>query len=514
MAIFRSSFFIISLFSARCPSDAFQVPAFKTAGIHSSPHYTLNTLSRGPSQKQPAILIQSSRTRIAPPNSSASSSDASENVPSESSKQSMSSATFNLVKAIVGAGVLALPSGIAALGDAPSLIIPAALLMFILGSLSAYSFYMIGRLSHLDGDKETTNSLSAAWEQEVGENSAWVVSLSCFLVPLGAALTYSIMLGDMLSSLACSAGLKGFAASRQASILGITASVLFPLCNLKSLAALSVMSIAGVGGVFMTCLVMLLRNLPGGPYSAGGAFLSTVAPSMQPSFGIVGSKGVLSPSVLILVSMAATSYLAHFSAHDFYDGLKDSSKARFAKLTGISFSITAIVNCIVMSLGFLTFGGNCSGMILNNYSPKDIGASLCRIVTSISLIGSYPLFMRAIKSTYFELFQRGKVVTDDMNKKTTRAFLAFLTGMALILEDAGFMVGMMGAVMGSAIIYMFPSIIFLKLTSRLIKEGKMKKSRGLSSERLANKFMIGMGALLGILGGTATVLNTFAPGVL
>lgn len=80
--------------------------------------------------------------------------------------------------------------------------------MLVLGSLSAYSFYMIGRLSHLDGDKEITNSLSAAWEQEVGENSAWVVSLSCFLVPLGAALTYSIMLGDMLSSLACSAGLK------------------------------------------------------------------------------------------------------------------------------------------------------------------------------------------------------------------------------------------------------------------------------------------------------------------
>jgi len=122
--------------------------------------------------------------------------------------------------------------------------------------------------------------------------------------------------------------------------------------------------------------------------------------------------------------------------------------------------------------------------------------------------------MRAIKSTYFELFQKGKDVTDDMNNKATKAFLAFLTGMALILEDAGFMVGMMGAVMGSAIIYVFPSVIFLKLTSRLIKEGKIKKSRVIVSERLANKVMIGMGALLAILGGTATVLNTFAPGML
>jgi len=490
------------------------MPAFKPIRTHFPRYHILDTLNKGRSQKQPTISIQPSKTRIAPPNSSATSSDTSENVPLESSKQGMSSATFNLVKACVGSGVLALPSGIAALGDSPSLIIPAGLLMFVLGSLSAYSFYMIGRVSHMDGDKETTNSLSTAWEQEVGKSSAWVVSLACFLTPLGAALTYSIMLGDLLSSLACSAGLKGLAASRHASILAVTASILYPLSNLKSLAALSVASIAGVGGVFITCLVMLLRNLPGGPYSAGGAFLSTLAPSMQPSFGFVGSKSLLSPSVLILISMAATAYLAHFSAHDFYDGLKDTSKARFAKLTGISFSITAIVNCIVMSLGFLTFGGNCSGMILNNYSAKDIGASVCRVVTSISLIGAYPLFMRAIKSTYFELFQKGKDVTDDMNNKATKAFLAFLTGMALILEDAGFMVGMMGAVMGSAIIYVFPSVIFLKLTSRLIEEGKIKKSRVIVSERLANKVMIGMGALLAILGGTATVLNTFAPGML
>ena len=163
---------------------------------------------------------------------------------------------------------------------------------------------------------------------------------------------------------------QGLAASRQASILGISASILYPLCNLKSLAALSVVSMVGVGGVFMTCLVMLSRMLPGGPYSTGGAFLSTLSPNMLPSFGAIGSKGLLSPSVLILVSMAATSYLAHFSAHDFYDGLKDTSKARFAKLNGLSFGITAIINSIVMSLGFLTFGGNCSGMILNNYSSK------------------------------------------------------------------------------------------------------------------------------------------------
>ena len=85
---------------------------------------------------------------------------------------------------------------------------PASALIFVLGALSAYSFHMIGRFSHLDGPEKSTKSLSAAWEREVGEQSSWIVSLACFLTPLGATLTYSIILGDMLSSLARFFGIK------------------------------------------------------------------------------------------------------------------------------------------------------------------------------------------------------------------------------------------------------------------------------------------------------------------
>ena len=39
----------------------------------------------------------------------------------EESKSTLSASTFNLVKACVGSGVLALPAGVAAMGDSPSL---------------------------------------------------------------------------------------------------------------------------------------------------------------------------------------------------------------------------------------------------------------------------------------------------------------------------------------------------------------------------------------------------------
>ena len=364
---------------------------------------------------------------------------------------------------------------------------------------------MIGRLSNMQGSDET-KSIGGAWEEVVGANSSWIVSLSCFLTPLGAALTYSIILGDMLSALAQSAGLSGLLIKRQTSILGITAAVLYPLCHLKSLAALAPVSIVGVIGMMFTSLFMVVRSIPGGPYCAasGGSFLSTLAPALQPSFGLIGNNAY-SASILILVSMAATSFLAHFSAQSFYDGLKDKSIKRFGILTGLGFGIASLLNIVSMASGFCTFGGNCQGMILNNYSAKDIGATLCRMIVTISLIGSYPIFVGAVKSSFYELFMKGKEVSDGLNKKVTNVILGSLTGAALVLKDAGVMVSLTGALLGSAIIYSFPSFVYLKLTKKLIDQGKLKKTFGVSLERIFNTGLIGLGGVLGVLGTAVTL---------
>ena len=379
------------------------------------------------------------------------------------------------------------------------------MLIFVLGGLSAYSFFNIGRISNLQGS-DKSKSIGEAWEDEIGADSSWIVSLSCLLTPLGAALTYSIILGDMLSSLAQSAGLTGILARRQTSILGITAAVLYPLCNLSSLAALAPVSMIGVIGMVFTSLFMVFRAIPGGAYCAatGGSFLSTLAPALQPSFGVIGNNAY-SASILILVSMAATAYLAHFSAQDFYDGLKEKTVKKFGVLTSLGFGIAALMNVIIMSAGFLTFGGNCKGMVLNNYSAKDIGATISRMIVTISLIGSYPIFMGAVKSSFYELFMKGKKVSERMNKIVTTTLLGALTSAALVLKDAGLMVSLSGAALGSAIIYIFPSLIYLKLTKRLIAEGKMKNTVSVKAERVFNKFLAVLGVALGILGTGVTL---------
>lgn len=77
---------------------------------------------------------------------------------------------FNLVKSIVGAGVLSLPAGIAAFGNAPSAVIPAVALICIIGGFSAYGFSLIGRVCNFTGGK----SYREAWSKSVGDESSWI----------------------------------------------------------------------------------------------------------------------------------------------------------------------------------------------------------------------------------------------------------------------------------------------------------------------------------------------------
>jgi len=441
----------------------------------------------------------------------AASAAAAESGSSSSDKTSLSASTFNLIKACVGSGVLALPAGVAAMGDSTGALVPASALVVGLAGLSAYSFALLGRLNQ--AGETVSTSLGNLWENEIGESSSWLVTLSCFLTPLGAALAFSIMLGDMISSLSSTVGLKGIMATRQTAILAISSLVIWPLCNLKSLAALAPVSMVAVAGIVMTCVFMYQR-MASGAYAAGGIFFDSIAEKFQPSFDVIGMSKVYSPAMLVLLGMAATAYLAHFSALDFHNNLEENNMKRFGGLVAMAFAGTALINVLFMSFGFLTFGGSSSGLILNNYSTKDIGATFCRLVTVISLIGSYPIFFRGIKSSYLELALKGEEITEKIEKTTGRMIMLGITALSLVIKNPGFVVGFTGAIMGSAIIYIFPPMLYLASTSRRIEAGVLEKTKGVKIERMVSRFIIALGAVVGVLCGIVSVLDSFFPGVL
>ncbi|KAL7461696.1 hypothetical protein ACHAXS_002109 [Conticribra weissflogii] len=444
-----------------------------------------------------------------------------------SSEQSIATAALNLVKGCVGSGVLSLPAGVAAIGDVPKAIVPASAIVLTLGTISAYTFHLLGRLTSVaiqENDKKeskqtssTVNSIGELWEYEVGKSSSWLVSASIFLTCFMTCLAYSIILGDTLSSLAETAGFTGLMSSRRTSILLITLTAVYPLSCLKSLAALAPISLMGNIGILMTCIVMTIRALPGGAYSStavAGAtnFLQSLPVELRPSFGVTGFRSLR--SLLILISMTACAYLVHMVGPEFYQTMKDPSVVRFGILSAVGFGGTALISAFMMCVGFLTFGGACKGMILNNYSTLDKGATLCRLLMGVSLLGSYAFLAKGMRSAFFEIFYKGKEITDKIHYQTMQILIGILTTLALFLGDAGFVVSLTGAVLGSSLIYIIPPYLFLKSTKRRLRDGSLTITSTLKFERLWNKFLICLGVFFAFAGAGMSVANTFFPHLL
>lgn len=234
--------------------------------------------------KKPIVIVKKEEPRVVPSQEGAS-------IPNE---------VFNLVKAIVGVGVLSLPAGVAAFGSAPSAFIPAGILITIIGILSGFGFALIGRVCAYTGAR----SYREAWSRTVGENTSWIPAWSATCKTFMACLAYSMVLADTFSSL--------LETSRNGTLLSVTLLVLTPLCLMKDLKSLAPFSLLGVMGMAYTALAMTVRWLDGSYSMNGdqiGSLAAEVATHLRPKFGNLGVASVWSPNSLILICMLSTAYM-------------------------------------------------------------------------------------------------------------------------------------------------------------------------------------------------------------
>lgn len=67
----------------------------------------------------------------------------------------------------------------------------------------------------------------------MGPSSAWIVDYAITSLAFGICIVYACFVGDTFSSLFKGLGLPAFISSREASIVAVTATTLFPLTLLK-----------------------------------------------------------------------------------------------------------------------------------------------------------------------------------------------------------------------------------------------------------------------------------------
>merc|ERR1712039_842243 len=108
-----------------------------------------------------------------------------------------------------------------------------------------------------------------------------------------------------------------------------------------------------------------------------------------------------------------------------------------------------------MAGGFLTFGRNSLGLILNNYAATDSLAVLARMAIAVSLITAYPLVFLNVRRQLVDLFgRRGADLASNQPQLLTVSLLAGITLVALNLRNLGKLAAFAGACFGSFLIYM------------------------------------------------------------
>ena len=114
-----------------------------------------------------------------------------------------------------------------------------------------------------------------------------------------------------------------------------------------------------------------------------------------------------------------------------------------------------------MTFGFLTFGANADGFILNNYSTSDNLATFCRICLAVAITCTYPVTFVGVRDGTLDLLRV------PMDKHTggllnilSIALLSIVTICASIFTDLGALNAVGGAIFGTAIVFVFPAIMF------------------------------------------------------
>lgn len=400
--------------------------------------------------------------------------------------------TFNLVKNIAGAGVLSLPSGV----GAGTGLVPAATITFVLGVWSGWTFYKLGEMC----DRNNALTFSELGEKVSGKGFAKLLTSSCVIKTFFSCLVYSLVICDSWTQILVG---FGFDFRREQVLLGMTLFVLLPLCLMEDLSILAYTSLLGSVGMIYTAGFMTVR-LYDESYLPGGQFYDSVKEELHPNFqsapGLFAVDFIQTP---ILISLLSTAYIAHYNAPKFYEQLADRSPGRFSKISLVSFSICILVFLVFMVVGYQTFGINSQGFILNNYSPFDELAIAARTAIGSSIVLTYPLPFTGLRAGIEERC--------DVNRTLlTIGLLTIITGVDLVVTDVGFVNALQGAILGSAIIYSFPGMIFVYY-SKKVKGTRREAGRGAVCFYWVT---VMVGVVLGLAGATLTVVRQFFPKLL
>lgn len=366
----------------------------------------------------------------------------------------VSATVINLLKNMVGAGLLNV-----CIAFQYASVIGGVLVMIFSAFVCTAGFLLIGFACSKTGSK----TFRALWHSSVGHDSEKVVDVVLFFHTLFSCVGYITMIGDF-SVKSCAGLFPGsvFAHRRELSIYVITAVAIFPLSLYRNLDSLKHTSVVGLVITALSCLYV---------------FYDVVANAEE--YGAVANVTenlwYVRPDMFKTLALFNGSFSAHYNAPTYYAELRDRSFAKFAQVTIYSFAIATLLFTAFGIAGFARFGDEVLGNVLKSYSPDDPMVQLSWFFMMVSTVFNFPHAFQRMRQSFNAL--RNRRANSDF-LPVTLALLGLSLYMGVAFQDIAVIKMIKGATLGVSIMFVFPALIYLSLSSKELAAAAGGKGEG------------------------------------
>lgn len=367
------------------------------------------------------------------------------------------SSYINLTNTIIGSGVLGLPFAFAASGWVLGFII-----IVISGGASILSLHLL-TICALKVKGDRPSSFYAVTEMSVPQLTFLIdfaVAVQCF----GVGISYLIVIGGLMPDVMSQIGADSFWQEREIwVILGF--AIVAPLSCFEKMDALRYTSAASIGFVIFITFIIFLYAIP----SVG---LDPCNHDDDNGAECLGETTVMNFSIdtLRVFSIFIFAFSCQSNMFAIVNELKDPTIARFDIICWSAIGSAFAMYAIVAACGYATYGDDVEDNILINY-PNNPLTSTARVAVSLLVAFSYPLQTHPARSSSLALWEQYDKDGGISAKKfylfrywfITIAFLGGSFGLAMITDDLGIILALVGGTASTIISYILPGAAYYKM---------------------------------------------------
>ena len=357
-----------------------------------------------------------------------------------------------LTNIITGVGLLGIPYCFTS-GVGTNLVV-----ILSIAALSFFSFSVLVECAFASNIIDYPRLMSAAFP---GKRVQWVIDLSIAVLYLGGSILYMQFSSSLIQNIFSNIdAVPSFLSNRWFIAFVIQFVIIFPLVFLKSMSSLSFVSLVSM--FLMFCYIV---------HSIYFFVVAINEDGFDPEKKMVIFKFDIN-HVLPSLSVQATSYTCHPSVFPTLVKLERPTKARL----NLVLLLVTIVATVLYLIGgiipyFTLFDDIQDPVVLDYYDPKNVFTLVIKSCYSVILILTVPMLIFASRLSFNNLIFNTETTT-RRHIIMGLIILVFGTVISASITQVNLMFGIIGGVISPLIVYIFPSIFYLRICingSRVMK---------------------------------------------